>query len=145
MDFLHKIGVVDSRVGFLCALCGTESLNHIMLHCHFVWNIWSSIIKWWGIQQVVRGTVEGLLQWWSDWKFNKVELQIWKAIPITIFWSVWKHRNDVIFNEVQPNNEDLCEIFKVRVAMWLKSNMVGRYYSINQFVSNLQQIRQCMK
>lgn len=51
---------------------------------------------------------------------------MWKAIPLAVFWSVWKHRNDVIFNMVQPNMEELCDLIKVRVAMWMKAKLVGR-------------------
>lgn len=83
------------------------------------------------MQWVLPGSVESLLQWWNGWKFKKGEFQIWKALPIAIFWFVWKHRNEVIFNKVQPNFEVLCEIIKVRVALWMKSNMVGSDYSIH--------------
>lgn len=146
-DFLKKIGVVDANVDSSCVLCrlGEEYINHIMLHGPFVWKIGSNIIKWWGVQWVIPGSVECLLQWWSGWKFKKWEMQMRKVIPLAVFWSVWKHRNDVIFNLVQPDMEELCDLIKVRVAMWMKEKLVGREYSINQFVSNLQQIRLCIK
>lgn len=141
------MGVVEPNGGPSCVLCrsGEESLNHIMLHYPFTWKVWSSIIKWWGVKWVIPGTVERLFQWWNGWKFKKGEMQIWKAIPLAVLWSVWKHRNDVIFNKVQPNMEELYELIKVRVAIWMKSTLMGRDYSINQFYSNLQQIRLCIK
>ena len=43
-----------------------------------------------------------------------------------------------IFNKVQPNLEELCDLIKVRVAMRMKANLVGRDYLINQFESNLE-------
>ncbi|XP_028067001.1 uncharacterized protein LOC114269850 [Camellia sinensis] len=132
-DLLQKIGVVESNGGPSCVLCrsGKESLNHIMLHCPFSWKVWSSIIKGWGVKWIIPDIVERLFQWWNGWKFKKGETQIWKAIPLAVLWSVWKHRNDVIFNKVQPNMEELYELIKVvyQVSgqLWAAVDLCGQY------------------
>ncbi|XP_028113211.1 uncharacterized protein LOC114311295 [Camellia sinensis] len=72
---------------------------------------------------------------------KKLEKKIWKVLPLAILWSTWKHRNDCIFNGSQPNLEDLCEIVKVRVAMWLKASPTQVEFSINDLVFNLSQFR----
>ncbi|CAL5406992.1 unnamed protein product [Camellia sinensis] len=35
-------------------------------------------------------------------------------------WSIWKHRHDCIFNGHQLNLGELCELVKVRGALWVK-------------------------
>lgn len=89
------------------------------------------------------GTVEGVLQWWSGVKFKKLEWQTWKALPFELMWSVWKLRNDCVFNGGQPKLDELGEIVKVRVALWFKFNSKGVPYSVHDIVSNHRQVRYC--
>ncbi|XP_028121359.1 uncharacterized protein LOC114318621 [Camellia sinensis] len=87
------------------------------------------------------GSVVDLFVWWSGTKIRKKELQLWNAIPFDATWSIWKLRNDCVFNSAHPNFMELCELIKIRVAIWLKCHSIGNSYSIHDFVSNLNQIR----
>lgn len=39
---------------------------------------------------------------------------------------------------------ELCEIVKVRVGMWVKSNQNAVPYSVHDIVENLTQVRLCL-
>lgn len=112
-----------------------------MLNYHFVWKIWIEILNWWGCQWVTPESIVRLLNWWNGWKFKKGELQIWKALPCTVLWSVWQHRNDIIFNGAQPAYMALVDLIKTRVAIWMKNHSLGKFYYVHDFVDNLQQVR----
>ncbi|GMP66395.1 hypothetical protein CsSME_00026770 [Camellia sinensis var. sinensis] len=58
-------------------------------------------------------SIEGLLLWWLGWKFKKKVNQVWRALPAAILWSVWRYMNECVFQEVQPNFNDLCECIKI--------------------------------
>ncbi|XP_028087859.1 uncharacterized protein LOC114288538 [Camellia sinensis] len=141
LSFLHRIGILTGNVNLDCVFCHNEieTVEHILLYCHFVWLLWSNIVRWWGMQWVLPGSVNGLLNWWDGCRMKKLEKKIWKVLPLAILWSTWKHRNDCIFNGSQPNLEDLCEIVNVRVAMWLKASPTQVELSINDLVFNLPQ------
>ena len=53
-DHLFSIGLCPIGSNF-CIFCGRfgESTEHILLHCHFSWMVWSFFCKWWGIKLVV--------------------------------------------------------------------------------------------
>ncbi|XP_028057000.1 uncharacterized protein LOC114260993 [Camellia sinensis] len=95
--FLQKIGVLTGGVSTLCYFCKEEeeSVRHVLLHCPFVWNVWSSLLKWWGLQWVIPDSVAGLLSWWESGKLKKRERKIWKIVPVAL-WSIWKLRNDCL-------------------------------------------------
>lgn len=112
--------MLSSNVSTLCVFCKSEleSLNHVLLHCSMIWRIWANIVHWWNFSWVIPGSVEELLHWWSSANIKKKVKEIWKTIPLAVMWSMWKIRNECLFNEAQPNLTDLDELVKVRVAMW---------------------------
>ncbi|XP_028119693.1 uncharacterized protein LOC114317183 [Camellia sinensis] len=87
---LHKLGILVSDDALRCILCheSSESTEHIMIHCPFVWRIWSHFAVWWGFQWATRSSIEDFLLWWMGWKFKKKVNQIWKVLPTVIMWSV---------------------------------------------------------
>lgn len=52
--------------------------------------------------------------------------------------------NDCLFNELQPICDDLCELIKFRVAIWMKAHSLGQGYGVDDFVYNIQQVRICL-
>ena len=68
----EKIGELLSRWGMLqagdetkCKFCGLaqESLDHLFLHCTFVWEVWVDCLSWWGVLWVLPSNVMGLFRW----------------------------------------------------------------------------------
>lgn len=89
---------------------------------------------------MILGFVHGLLEWWSGCGIQKMEKKIWMVIPLATLWSTRKHRN-----VSQPNLEALCELVKVRVAMWFKASKLSVDFSINDLVFNLPQVKYCIR
>lgn len=63
-EYVQRIGVLDSNVNNLCPFCRNEveSINHILLHCHLVWKLWSEILDWWNLSWAIPGSIGGLLE-----------------------------------------------------------------------------------
>lgn len=65
-------------------------------------------------------------------------------MPLVLLWSVWKLRNDIVFNGGQANFADLEEIVKLWVAFWANSSVAGLHYSLHDFLFNFKQLRFCL-
>ncbi|XP_028052094.1 uncharacterized protein LOC114256638 [Camellia sinensis] len=142
-EFMLRIGILDPSASISCTFCGfeSESATHVLLHCPFSWQIWSSIIQDWGLSWCIQDSVDGLLQWWMSVNFNHFDRLIWRAIPLIVLWSLWKCRNECIFEEAQPNISDLSETIKVRAALWLKASIKDLPFSVDDLTFNWRQIR----
>ncbi|XP_028059660.1 uncharacterized protein LOC114263352 [Camellia sinensis] len=93
-----------------------------------VWNgsvgdkfkVWSDVMLWWGCLWVVPRNIDGLLHWWIGWNYKKLARRLWRALPCIILWSIWKFRNDCLFNGVLPCAFELG-LYCVRSAVYLLS------------------------
>ena len=144
--FLQRIGVLDQHARLLCYFCGNheETFDHVLLHCEFIWRIWAEVAKWWGFYWVMPSKVCVLLEWWWDSKYAGLEKELWNAIPLGVFWVIWKTRNDCCFNGAQANMEDMMEIIKVYVAQWFKFRFNKVPYAMYDFVYRLDLVRRCL-
>lgn len=144
-DFMIRIGILHQHQA-LCKFCGLclESLNHSLLHCHPAWSTWCKILCWWGIQWSTPPNLEALFLWWLSCKTKKSLKVIWNCIPFAILWSIWKMRNEFIFQNKPLNWEELADLIKLRVAFWVKTNWKFGDYSINDFIFRLDSIKEAI-
>lgn len=144
--FLQKIGVLQNTASTLCMFCKTvnESVDHVLVSCPFVWNVWAEMLNWWDVQGALPGSVEGIILWWDGEYFSRKERRIWQGVPLVVLWSLWKLRNEVVFNASTPIFSEVCEVIKVRVAAWLKHLFTEHKFTVQDFVVNLRQVRRCI-
>lgn len=121
-----------------------ETVTHVLMCCPFSWRVWPNVIKWWGISWVQPGSVPSLLQWWAGYRCNKRVKMLWKIIPLAVLWSLWKQRNESLFNDTQADLEKLCELIKIQIALWFRASSPFFCYLVNDIVFNLQNVKFCI-
>ncbi|XP_058185686.1 uncharacterized protein LOC131302911 [Rhododendron vialii] len=106
-----------------CPFCSLhlETPQHLFLHCHFSWDVWSQILDWWHVQWVCPASLEAHFRWWVDNRFRKLEKKLWEATFFATLWSLWLVRNEYVFNNATSRVEVIGEHVKSRVAMWIKA------------------------
>lgn len=77
-------------------------------------------------------------------KIQQTVRKIWRLVPVVMLWSTWRLRNDVVFNGYQPNMAELGETVKVRVGLWVMSNLPSIPYSVHDIVENLNHVMICL-
>ncbi|OVA19041.1 Reverse transcriptase zinc-binding domain [Macleaya cordata] len=105
-----------------CNLCyaASESIEHLLCTCPFVWRIWNSFLEDAGVSTVLQGSVIELLDGWYK-KFDSRQAKlVWKMIPVEIMWAVWKEQNKRIFEERKQCWSRVLNSVKVLIYSWGK-------------------------
>ncbi|XP_058217419.1 uncharacterized protein LOC131328494 [Rhododendron vialii] len=118
-----------------CPLCSLhqESPNHLFLRCKFSWSVWSQILDWWHFFWVCPSSIAGMASWWFDSSFRNLEKHIWEVCFYATIWSIWIMRNKLIFHSMTISSEEVVDLIKYRVAMWMKVKYEIKVYSIEEF------------
>ncbi|GAB2268597.1 hypothetical protein Dimus_003552 [Dionaea muscipula] len=66
---------------------------------------------------------------------------VWFAIPSVVMWSIWKVRNKLRFEGLQPNWDKILEDILFTLACGFRSTPVGKGYSLSSFVRQIKEIR----
>ncbi|XP_028113521.1 uncharacterized protein LOC114311593 [Camellia sinensis] len=131
-------------ISWLARRAAMESVDHLFVQCFQIWKVWGCMLQWWNLCWVSPTIVDEVLTWWLGTKHKKSVKKIWLLVPVVMLWSTWRLRNEVVFNGKQPDMNELCEVLKVRVGLWVKSSKPSVQYSVHQIVENLSQVRFCI-
>jgi len=82
-----------------CLMCHEEeeSVNHLFIHCGCVSGLWHLSFSLLGVNWVQPHTIKDVLTTRRRTMKRGWLLGIWKMIPLAIWWSTWKERNQRIF------------------------------------------------
>jgi hypothetical protein len=105
-DRLAKRGLPHNA---MCVMCNVapEDAQHLFSGCVVTNIIWSNMLNWAGLQQVVPLMDRSLREWWQHRRArmegtNKTKLN---SMVILVAWSIWRERNARVFdNAFKPVN-----------------------------------------
>ncbi|KAF1890936.1 hypothetical protein Lal_00037507 [Lupinus albus] len=125
-DALSKRGVLSLTNGdMFCSYCKDESKSstHLFSSCSISYSAWQLLYKWLGFDVVLPLNPIlhylnhlGLVSTSKCWK-------AWSSIWLAIVWVIWRHRNDIIFNNARRNINVILDNSRVTAWLWFKSIM----------------------
>ncbi|KAG5029361.1 hypothetical protein JHK87_012875 [Glycine soja] len=83
--------------------------------------VWTRCYVWIGDIRVLPANY--LMHFWQHLggiDGNKAKL-VWGAVWVSIVWSIWKLRNDIIFNNAACNLQSLIDESRYRAWLWCKT------------------------
>lgn len=115
-----------------CPLCDQEqeTLQHLLLGCVVAREVWAWALTRWNRLEWMPGAGSQIVHWWTSLHCpSAVRRDLWKAV-ILVFWCIWRHRNDVVFNGTTPAVETIRhrireEFQRWRVARLFRSESFG--------------------
>lgn len=103
-----------------CPLCDQEpeTLQHLLLGCVVAREVWTWALRRWEKLDWVPASDTDLIQWWTSRPCPKaLQRDLWTSI-ILVFWCLWRHRNDVVFNGASPAVEAVKTRIKEEYDRW---------------------------
>ena len=102
-----------------------RSIDHILLHCTKVRTLWALLCSLFGVQWVLPATVKATLLVWDGSFVGKKRKDVWRASPLCLFWTVWKARNKVAFEEEELSIQRLKNSFVY--LLWSETKLFIKY------------------
>lgn len=104
----------------MCCFCvrERESVDHIFLHLGLASYIWGYFFKKCNVAWCTPISLGELTEAWRGSPLVGCELILWKIIPFSILWSIWKEMNEGIFSRKESSWEDILSKVSMRIAHW---------------------------
>ncbi|KAK9007027.1 hypothetical protein V6N11_019355 [Hibiscus sabdariffa] len=119
---LLKRGIIslpDDR----CPFCNKEreTVEHLFFTCFVSWKIWNSIANYWGLSLVLHRNPLKFVLGWPHHCSKLASDSMWQLLPFAIIWSLWLHRNEIIFQSKSLDAIRLFHSVKMRASWWWKA------------------------
>lgn len=111
---LQKRGVFDATSSTACLMCmeGEETISH--LFCSTANKVWTALYRWTcTIITPHINPIEHFLQH-ADMLGDRDKTEMASSLWVGTMWSIWTMRNNLIFNNENPNVDKLLEKSKLR-------------------------------
>lgn len=131
LDVLNQKGMFLPN---MCLLCYNdwELASHILLHCPFAREVWSAMLRDFGLTWVSSLDVCFVICSWRTNAFNAQGKQICCMIPAAVCLTVWLKRNNKVFENDAEASIQTYRRAKILLLFWSRrileydnSNRVG--------------------
>ena len=106
-----------------CFLCGKdeETIDHLLLHCPVARLLWDLLLAIFGVYWVCPKSVSETLISWCGTCVGKRLKKAWMTAPLTLFWTIWCERNNIVFENREFSAQRMKALFLCNY--WSGTNM----------------------
>ncbi|XP_073367970.1 uncharacterized protein [Aegilops tauschii subsp. strangulata] len=108
-----------------CPFCDQheESIQHLLLGCVFARPVWHEMGMRTGLHELEPLQDESLSAWCLRQDQHPVHRRSLRAKCILALWTIWKHRNDIVFNGASVSLSQVKERLKDEGNLWAKAGL----------------------
>ena len=128
-DNLRKRCVLVLDWCYMCKRC-EESVDHLLLHCPIVWELWSLVFYLFGIQWVMPHTVLELFEAWQGKFAWHRHIDVWRLVPHCLIWCIWRERNARSFEGCEHSLLEIKSFLLLTLFEW---SVVFSHFSCSSF------------
>lgn len=112
-DQLRRRSILSSPHDLPCTLCfhEEEDLCHVLFNCRVTVIIWKKVVDWYRLGEWSHSLEEFLEVNHEKFKKGKEGI-VW----MTVVWSLWKIKNDILFNDALCIFWDL--LWEIKLSAW---------------------------
>ena len=108
-----------------CFLCHSkkETVDHILVYCAKTRILCQLFFTLFGVSWVLSSSVKDALPWWHGSFLSKVPKKPWKVASLYIFWTVWKERNMLAFDNAELLVQKMKNCFVCNLWSWYRMSI----------------------
>ena len=121
---------------YMC-YCNAESMDHLLFSCPIAYSLWMYMIRLFGIDWVMPGSVVDLLFCWYHW-LGKHNSNIWNLVPGCLMWPIWSERNRRSFEDEGKTMVQLVEFCQQTLFDWSRCWGLSDCSTLMDFLSSVR-------
>jgi hypothetical protein len=121
-----------------CPWCsqGIESSCHLFLHCHFSAAVWNALTRWLGVVILIPPNALMAYVTFVTHGSNNKRRKGYSIVWLAFVWSLWKFRNDRIFNNKVASVEEVVGSIQHLSWRWFLNNTAKSSCLLYEWVWN---------
>ena len=107
-----------------CPFCSehSETLDHLLMTCTRSWGIWCELAADFGVALESKETFKQFFGHWLEVPLtNKTQRKFWITSFFAVAWSLWRCRNEIVFQQQNVEDGVLRYLIRWRIAIWSKA------------------------
>ncbi|XP_021980093.1 uncharacterized protein LOC110876227 [Helianthus annuus] len=106
-----------------CIMCGDydETSEHIFVSCQVAQVIWQNAAIWCSIPPVIAFDLKDILSLHEFCSSLAMKKKAVYAVILVTIWSIWKSRNEAVFQHKPPNTTRILDEIKAVAYLWVKN------------------------
>ena len=134
---LLKFFIPSSLTNRCCmCCCNEESVDHLLLFCSIAHSLWTYMLRLFGIDWVMLGSVADLLFCWYHW-LGKHSSDIWNLVPVCLMWTIWTERNRRSFEDKGKTVVQLLDLCQRTLFDWSRCWGFSDCFTLMEFLSSI--------
>ncbi|KQK05596.2 hypothetical protein BRADI_2g21085v3 [Brachypodium distachyon] len=119
-----------------------ETISHLLVGCVFSCQVWQQLLTCWGHGDWCPGPGADLREWWTSRPLSRRGRKDFLTAFILVFWIIWRHRNDIIFNGVSPSVHWVLSTVREELDRWcsaalIRNRSVGSAFAASRLLGRL--------
>ncbi|KAK2406586.1 hypothetical protein QL285_042301 [Trifolium repens] len=117
---LARRNIIEVNGNHGCVFCGgiVESASHLFLYCKVVLQVWEKVFAWLDLNFMLPHNILSLLNYVASFPGSKRVRQGLVTIWCAVLWTVWRHRNRIIFDNGVVDAAAILEDIKIASWKW---------------------------
>ncbi|KAJ0780983.1 putative RNA-directed DNA polymerase [Helianthus annuus] len=106
-----------------CIMCGDydETSEHIFVSCQVAQVIWQNVARWCSIPPVIAFGLKDILSIHEYSSSSATKKKALYAVVLITIWSIWKSRNEAVFQHKLPDTTKILDEIKAMAYLWVKN------------------------
>ena len=136
LDNLMLRGRPLANCCYMCC-CNAESVDHLLLFCPIAHSLWTYMLRLFGIDWAMLGSIVDLLFCWYHW-LGKHSSDIWNFVLGCLMWTIWTEQNWRSFEDGEKTVVQLLDLCQRTVFDWSRCWGLSDCSTLMDFLSSIR-------